>query len=128
MTATTEATESAATKPAKVKLSPEERKARVQDARKQRILDAFEGQSLTVLGTVNGPEKYTDVTGNKGVKGYVLEYAGGDKAGQRITVGPGSLKKAVELGAVDEAAANAVLHPPKPPKADAPADDVPAEA
>jgi len=120
MTADTEAPAVAAEKPAptpKVKLSPEERKTRVQDARESRVKAAFENEKLEVIGVVDGPEKYTDVTGNKGRKGYVLKYLGTtERAGSTITVGPGSLKKAIELGAVDKEQADSVTKPPKPPK------------
>jgi hypothetical protein len=88
-----------ATTPAKQKLSPEERKLRVQEARAAKVRAAFEGKRFEFVQEINleGDARYTDVTGNKGKNGFAIRNVDTDEV---INVGPSSLKKAEEMGVI----------------------------
>lgn len=80
--------------PTKQKLSPEERKARVKEAREAPVREFFTGKNYDYIGPVTVDEGYTDVTGNKGKNGHTIK----DRAdGSEHVVGPTTLKKGVEV-------------------------------
>jgi hypothetical protein len=88
-----------ATKPAKQKLTPDERRDRVRQARLDRVNAAFVGKSFEFVEefTLEGAERYTDVTGNKGKNGFRIRNTETDEV---LTVGQSSLKKAAEMGVI----------------------------
>jgi hypothetical protein len=86
-------------KMAKEKLTPEERRDRVRQAREEKIVAAFEGKKFEYVEevTLEGDDRYTDVTGNKGKNGHKITNS---ENGEELIVGPASLKRAEAMGAI----------------------------
>ena len=84
----------------KVKLTPEQRRERVQNAREQRVTDFFVPggtvRTFDYIGEYDAPEgeKYVDITGNKGVHGFTIKDT---VTGEEFHIGPTSLKKGVNV-------------------------------
>jgi hypothetical protein len=93
----------------KERLSPEARTQAVRDARDKRIATFFEGRHFDYVEdvTLEGDDRYTDPSGNKGKSGHKIRLTSGDAPETPAAyedgvwiVGPASLRRAAELNSI----------------------------